>query len=134
MRSVIFLVVILDKWTVFCFQDNDKPSICDPDKYNKSNWTCDDYEVLLVANMGENLSETLKCTGYDVFKDPERTSGLKVPTQVNYAARPKSAISARSARSAVCSKLPSNRKIACRYVTALIGPDQKVPSVLNPDS
>ena len=85
MKSLIFLVAMLDKWTVFCFQDNDKPSICDPDKYNKSNWTCDDYEVLLVANMGENLSETLKCTGYDVFKDPVRASGLIVPTQVNYA-------------------------------------------------
>ena len=47
--------------------------------------------------------------------------------------RPKSAIGARSARSAVCSKLPSNRKIACRYVTALIGPDQKVPLVVNPN-
>ena len=50
-----------------------------------------------------------------------------------YRVRPKSAIGARSARSAVCSKLPSNRKIACRYVTALIGPDQKVPLVVNPN-
>ena len=58
----------------------------------------------------------------------------KIPILKNLRVRPKSAIGARSARSAVCSKLPSNRKIACRYVTALIGPDQKVPLVVNPDS
>ena len=45
--------------------------------------------------------------------------------------RPKSDISARSALSAVCSKLPSDWKTTGRYVTAQIGPDQKVPLVVN---
>ena len=46
-------------------------------------------------------------------------------------ARPKSAT---SARSAICSKMPSNQKTTCRYVVAQIGPDQKVPPVVvNPN-
>ena len=91
--QIFFVIHILS--LIFCQSeaDNepfDEPEIendiiCNPDMYNQANWTCEDYENYMVKNYGENLDSTLKCLGYDLFKDPARGSSQTSPTIVNFA-------------------------------------------------
>ena len=46
------------------------------EKENISSWSCQDFEVKLANNKGENLPKTLSCMNYDKFAPPE------LPTQV----------------------------------------------------
>ena len=80
----IFKTFILNGAFCLAFEDPGNEN-CDPDKYAKANWTCEMYENLLTYNRGENLDQTLKCIGYDVFQDPARATSQSSPTIVNFA-------------------------------------------------
>ena len=57
---------------------------CDqPEAYNLSQWTCEDYELHIANNFGENLPKTLGCLGYNKFKDPNFEVGITDPTLVD---------------------------------------------------
>ena len=40
------------------------------EKYNISEWSCQDYEEKLANNFGENLPKSLSCLEYDKFQNP----------------------------------------------------------------
>ena len=40
------------------------------EKYNISEWSCQDYEENFSNHLGENLPKTLSCIGYDKFQNP----------------------------------------------------------------
>ena len=88
MRPLTLLKIYLFHGTLcHAFKDPEIENaiVCDPDLYDQANWTCETYENLMTDNRGENLDVTLKCIGYDNFKDPARATLQKSPTIINYA-------------------------------------------------